>query len=209
MLPPLLAVLALLGCASHAAALPAILQIQVIEGEGTVHPASSPTTKPLVLAITDQTGNPVPGAAVNLQLPGEGPSGTFGNGLKSDLIITGADGKVSVWGILLGATPGTVRLRVTAVKDQMRAGTIVPLHIGEAAPKSETPAEPSIDDLMKQVRIKGRTPWKWILAAAAASGSGLALGLARGGQKPQSAAPTAAPATLFQIGVPTITVGRP
>ena len=42
----------------------AILQIHILEGEGAVHPPGSRISRPLVVEVTDETGRPVPSAAV-------------------------------------------------------------------------------------------------------------------------------------------------
>ena len=44
----------------------AILQIKVVEGEGAVHPPGARSPRPLTIEITDETGRPVPGAAVTV-----------------------------------------------------------------------------------------------------------------------------------------------
>ncbi len=125
----------------------AVLQIKVLEGEGAVHPAGARITHPLTVEVTDETGRPVAGAAVSFQLPPEGPSGLFSNGLRTDLVLTDAAGRASVHSVQLNRTGGQFRIRITAVKEQVRAGAISTLYIGDkgngapaAASKAAAPA---------------------------------------------------------------------
>src|SRR6266566_3931967 len=70
----------------------AILQITVIEGEGTVHVPGSRSSRPLTVEIADETGKPVADAAVSFHVPGDGPGGTFPNGLRTAVVTTDAHG---------------------------------------------------------------------------------------------------------------------
>ncbi|MCL5742452.1 MAG: hypothetical protein M1541_00795 [Acidobacteria bacterium] len=111
----------------------AILQIRVVEGEGAVHAAGSRATRGLVVEVTDETGKPVGGVAVNFRLPDEGPSGLFANGMKTEVVITTSDGRATLWGMQWNRTEGPFQIRITAAKDQARAGTIVSQYLSQAA----------------------------------------------------------------------------
>jgi hypothetical protein len=102
----------------------AVLQIKVLEGEAAVHPAGARIPHPLTVEVTDETGRPVAGAAVSFQLPPEGPSGLFSNGLRTDLVLTDASGRASIHSVQLNRTGGQFRIRITAVKEQARAGAV-------------------------------------------------------------------------------------
>jgi hypothetical protein len=135
----------------------AVLQIKVLDGEGAVHPAGARIAHPLAVEVTDEAGHPVAGAAVSFQLPPEGPSGLFSNGLRTDLVLTDASGRASVHAVQLNRTGGQFRIRITAVKEQARAGAISTLYIGDrgmvapvvsakadtAAPAASAPAAPA------------------------------------------------------------------
>jgi hypothetical protein len=178
----------------------AILQIRVIEGEGVVHVAGGRAASPITVQIVDGTGRPVGQATVSFRLPEEGPSGTFSRGLRTEVITTGPEGRASVSDILWDPTPGGVQVRITAVKEGARAGTIVSLYLSDApSPKKPgtTPAPAS--------RPRGsRTRWIVLtLVVAGAAAAGLAVGLSRrfssAGRPPSSA----------QISSPTVTAGSP
>ena len=121
----------------------AILQIKVLEGEGAAHPAGARVSRPLTVQVTDEMGQPVVGAAVSFQLPPEGPSGLFSNGLRTDLAITDATGRASIHSIQLNRTGGQLRIRITAVKEQARAGIVSFQTINDSAPVPVAPPTPA------------------------------------------------------------------
>jgi hypothetical protein len=191
----------LLGGSIRAGAQTAILQIQVLQGEGSVYAAGTRVVQPMLLQITDETGQPMAGARISFSLPEDGPAGAFAQGLRSAVVTTGADGKASPPAIQWGADSGPVRVRITAMKDQARAGTVVNFYLSPA--RSATAAA----SLAPQARVakKGSGKGRWLLVAAAAAAAGLAVGVTR----QDSAAAASATATSVQIGPPAITVGRP
>jgi hypothetical protein len=118
-----------------------VLHIAVVSGEGAVHAAGSHPAKPLTVEVTDETGKPVEGARVSFQLPEEGPGGVFTNGLRTDLAVTDATGRAAVHGFQLNRTPGPFAIRVTAVKEQARAGFVARQHVGGAKTAETAPTE--------------------------------------------------------------------
>lgn len=111
-----------------------------------MHPAGARIAHPLTVEVTDETGQPVAGAAVSFQLPPEGPSGLFSNGLRTDLILTDAAGRASIHSVQLNRTGGQFRIRITAVKEQARAGAVSTQFIGEnrsGAPATTAKASPA------------------------------------------------------------------
>src|SRR5260370_5497026 len=101
-----------------------IIQLKVVEGEGTVYRRGTRATRGLTLMVTDEPGKPVENAAVSFRLPDEGPSGVFNSGLHTEVVTTNADGRASVWGMQWNKTPGPLEIRITAVKEQARAGIV-------------------------------------------------------------------------------------
>jgi hypothetical protein len=191
-----------LVCLPVAIAETAILQLQVIEGEGSVQSAGARSPRPITVQVTDETGRPVEGVAVSFRLPDEEVTGVFAGGLRSEIVVSGADGRAAVWGIQWGPAPGPVRVRVTAAKDRARAGIVVNQYVSESVAITETPAGGELS------RGGGSGKWKWALVAAGVVGGGLAAGMAKG--KTASAPPSAGAVTVpVQVGPPTISVGLP
>jgi hypothetical protein len=81
--------------------------------------------------LTDEAGRPVAGAGISFQLPPEGPSGLFSNGLRTDLVLTDGSGRASIHSMQLNRTGGQFRIRITAVKEQARAGAVSTQYIAE------------------------------------------------------------------------------
>src|SRR5271154_5001158 len=114
---------------SHASV---IVQLKVVEGEGTVYRTGTRATRGITVLVTDETGKPVANAAVSFRLPEEGSSGVFSSGLRTEVITTGADGRATVWGMQWNKTPGPVEIRITAIKEQARAGIISTQYLSDA-----------------------------------------------------------------------------
>ncbi len=180
----------------------AILRIQVAEGDGTVHAPGSRGSHPLTVAVTDETGKPVSGAAVSFHLPEDGPGGSFANGLRTDVATTDAKGRATLRAFQANRLPGRFQIRIVASKEQARAGTVVFQYIGGTGPSpAARAASPS-----------SSRRW-WIVAAAAGTGV-LAAALSSHGSSstaaPAASTPAAStPAVVLTIGAPTITVGHP
>lgn len=182
---------------SPAAAQVAILQIQVVEGEGAVHLAGSRQARPLTVEITDETGKPVEGAAVSFHLPENGPGGTFANGLRTEVVLTDSRGRAGLRTLQLNRTPGRFEIRIVASKEQARAGTVSFQYIAE--PKSGAAA------------VSGRRHRKWVALAALAAGGAVAgiLVAGRSGGPAPAVPPAGTPVPTLTIGLPAITVGKP
>lgn len=187
---------------------PAALEIRVEQGGGAVHQAGSRSAVPLTLRVIDEAGRPVPGATVSLLMPSSGPGGIFPSGLSTEVLTTGADGRVSVRGIRWGREPGPVGIRVTAVKGTARAGTVVNQQL-ESRDASVTEPAPG-----RRLPSISRPRGRWLILAVVAAGAaagGLALGLAGGGTAPAGAPPAAGAIESpgVQVGLPAIVVGKP
>jgi hypothetical protein len=180
----------------------AILHIQVIEGEGAVNAAGARNPRPLAVQVTDETGGPVAGAAVSFHLPEEGPGGTFGNGLRTDVAITDARGRANPHALQLNRTTGRFAIRIVASKEQARAGMVAFQYIAGAengaAAGSPAKSRPGI--------LHG--PLKWVVLAAIAGGAAAGAMAAGRSGSPAAAAPPAVPAGV-SIGTPSISVGKP
>ena len=182
--------------AAFAPAQVAILQIQVVEGEGMVHSPGSREPRPIVIAVTDDSGKPVSGAAVSFHLPADGPGGTFSNGLRTDVSVTDARGRASVRAFQANRIPGRFQIRILASKDLVRAGTVSFQYVGESSAARKAPS--------------GSRKWIAILAAVAGGGAVAGTMLAHGSAAlPAVVAPAPPPVPSLTIGTPSITVGKP
>jgi hypothetical protein len=204
----ILSAVALLGAFVHlAAGQVAILHIRVIEGEGAVNAPGSHNARPLAVEVTDETGKPVEGASVSFHLPEDGPGGTFGNELRTDVTVTDARGRANLHTMQLNRTPGRFAIRIVASKEQARAGMVSFQYIAH----SKSGAAPAASAKSKSSLMHGRLKWVVVAAVAAGAGTVGALAAGRSGAAP-SAAPAAtatAPASGITIGNPTLTVGKP
>jgi hypothetical protein len=184
--------------AASAAGQIAILQIQVVEGEGTVHAPGARSAHPITVAVTDEMNRPVAGAAVSFHLPDDGPGGAFVNGLRTDVAVTDARGHCTVRAFVANRIPGRFQIRIVASKEQARAGTVSFQYVGEL--KGGTTAR------------AGRTTAgrrKWIAIAAVAGGGAVAGVLASRGSGGTAASPVTPSAPVLTIGAPVISVGKP
>lgn len=177
-----------------------IVQLKVVDGDGATHRAGSRESRGLTVLVTDETGKPVENAAVSFRLPEEGPTGVFSSGLRSDVVITGPDGRASVWGIQWNRLTGAADIRITAVKEQARAGIIATVYLADSAAVNLR----SGGEGVFTAPHKSRT--KWILIASLAGG--IAIGFAFAHSNPSTVGVGSTPAGVF-IGNPTIIVGRP
>jgi len=176
-----------------------IVQLKVVEGEGVVYRTGTRATRGLTILVTDETGKPVDLAAVSFRLPDEGASGTFGSGLRTEIVTTGPDGRATVWGMQWNKTPGPVEIRVTAIKEQARAGLVSTQYLSDSvAAKSGGEGVFTASHGHK---------WLWIAAIAVGAGAGAAFALSKG----SSSSPTAntSVVTGLSIGTPSIIVSHP
>jgi hypothetical protein len=173
----------------------ALLNLRVVEGEGSVYAAGSRAARGITVEITDELARPVTGASVSFMLPESGPSGAFTGGKRTEVAVTNTEGKASVWGMQWNKTPGTVEVRITALKGSVRAGTISTQYITDKQPSSSG------------FSVSHRRRYLIIAAAAAgAAGAAIALGGSHSSTAEQPPAAVVAPPS---IGNPTITIGRP
>lgn len=187
---------------------PLVLHIEVLSGEGVVHRPNATSQAGLIVRVTDQVGRAVPGAVVSFHLPANGPSGTFSNGLQTEIVVTDADGRAEVWGLKTNSTPGEFVIRVTAAKGKARAGTLI--HQFIAAPGQPIPA------VNQPVARRAGKKWLWLTVIAAGVAGGLATALV-GNAKPATPnntpangrPPASSPSAAIEIGQPEIRIRAP
>lgn len=175
-----------------------IVQLRVIEGDGAVSATGTRATRGLTVQATDEAGKPVDSASVSFRLPDEGPSGIFASGLRTEVVTTKADGRATIWGMQWNKIAGPFEIRITAVKDQARAGIVSAQYLSDTA---EARSGGSASGF--QVSHHSRNKWLVITAVVAGAGAGLLFA------KSSQPAATVAPTTPTQIGSPGIIIGRP
>ncbi len=194
----MLAVLLTVLC-QPAVAQVAILQIQVSGGEGAVHAPGARDSRGIAVVVTDETGRPVEGAAVSFHLPDQGPSGTFVNGLRTEVAVTDDRGRAAVHAIEYNRVAGRFEIRIVASKEQARAGTVSFQYIAGTSPGAAAAT----------AKTNGR--WylrrRWLIVAVVAGVGAAGSAVALGHSSPSSA--TAESAAILTIGPPSITVGKP
>jgi hypothetical protein len=186
----------------------------VLEGEGAIHTAGTRSNQPIVVFLTDEAGLPVEGASVSVRLPDESPTGLFASGIRTEIALTGADGRIVIRGIQWARAAGPVQLRITASKGGARAGILSTQYITE--PSGGQPRrgpDPAGGGARPPARIEQPSRSKWILLAALIGGAaaGGVAAAAHGGRSNAggSVSPPANTQPGAVIGVPNISVGRP
>jgi hypothetical protein len=176
-----------------------IVQLRVVEGEGSTYRTGTRATRGLTVLVTDEAGQPLDMAAVSFRLPDQGASGTFSSGLRTEVVTTGPDGRAAVWGMQWSKTPGTVEIHITAVKEQARAGIISTQYLSDSvAPKAGGEGVFTASH--------GGHKWLWIAGLAALAGGGAGYAMLRS----QGSSTTTNPAVAgISIGSPSIIVGHP
>lgn len=172
----------------------ALLNLRVVEGEGSVYAAGSRATRGITVEITDEFARPVSGASISFMLPESGPSGVFAGGKRTEVAITNAEGKASVWGMQWNKAPGTVEVRITAAKGGIRAGTISTQYISDQLPSASG--------------FSASHKRRYLIIGAAVAGAAFAGLALRGSGSTASDAPAAIVAPP-SVGNPTITIGKP
>lgn len=170
----------------------------MVEGEGVTYRTGSRATRGITVLVTDEAGLPLDMASVSFRLPDQGASGTFNSGLRTEVVTTGPDGRASVWGMQWNKTPGTMQVRITAVKDQARTGIISTQYISDTAAKAGGEGVFAASH--------GGHKWLWIAGIAGAAAAGGAYALLRSGGSSSS---TTSAVTGINIGAPSVTVGHP
>ncbi len=174
-----------------------IVQLKVVEGDGVVYRTGTRATRGLTVLVTDETGNPIDLAAVSFRLPDGGSTGTFSSGLRTEIVTTGPDGRASIWGMQWNKTPGPVEIRVTAIKEQARAGIVSTAFLSD-----EVTAKSGGEGVF--TASHGGHKWLWVagVVAVAAVGGGAAFFLLNKAKPPTTSA------SGVTVGNPSITVGH-
>ena len=121
------------------------LHLRAVGSQTPVEPGK-PSQQPLIFAVTDEHGTPVPSATVLVHLPADGATGVFSDGSRVSILYTDLTGQVAIKNIHWGTAAGTAVIRVTASKGSAHAGMLLEQAIGGAggnivsAPRAATPS---------------------------------------------------------------------
>ena len=165
-----------------------------MEGDGQVSMPGNRISRPLVVEVTDETGTRVENAIVSFRVPEDGITGTFHNGLKTDILRTDGDGRAQMHGLWMGGLAGQFQVHMTVAKGEARAGAISTQFIAPDNRRSS-----GLRDAILRPHGRLLQVGALVLAVAAAGYAKQSLFANRG----QTV--TAPPV----IGTPTVTVGRP
>jgi hypothetical protein len=174
-----------------------IVQLKLVDGDGAVYRTGTRATRGLTVLVTDETGKPIDMAAVSFRLPDGGATGTFSSGLRTEIVTTGPDGRASVWGMQWNKTPGPVEIRVTAMKEQARAGIISTEYLSDSV---------AVKSGGEGVFTASHGGHKWLWAAGVAAlavGGGAAYFLLK-----KSPAPSNTSTAAVSVGTPSVIVGQ-
>ena len=167
-----------------------------------------PSPRKITVVAEDDAGQPVGGVTVRFHLPADGPSGHFASGLSSETVVTPANGRATVMGVLWNDQSGRLLLAVSAAFEGETAELEIPVEIGLHAshePALANPVRPPSSGVRK----------KWLILAATVGGAaalGVAASALHGASNP--AAPVAqTPLPIASIppvvGTPTIGISTP
>ena len=125
---------------------------------------------------------------MNFRVPGEGSSGVFGNGLRTDLATTDPHGRAALPPLQFNRTPGELAVRITAARNTARSSVLSTQYISASRVSQ---------------RKKGRLV---AVGLALAGGAGASIALLERGGTHTAAAPDP---NALAIGSPAISIGKP
>lgn len=185
---------------------PSLLRIRVVEGDGAIHTAGARSSQPIVIFVADESGRPVPGASVSLRLPDDGPSGVFTSGMRTEVALTGPDGRVALHGIQWARATGAVQLRIAASKGEARAGIVSTQFVTDRSSRAASPTAPA-GAPPPRADSPSRSKWVFLAALIGGAAAGGVAAAVRSGSSP--AAPPAVSQPSVSIGNPSISIGQP
>ncbi len=159
------------------------------------HPGSR-LPRPLIVEVTDETGASVDGALISFRVPENGVSGTFRNGLKSEILTTDGDGRAALRSFEAGGFAGRFQIRMTIAKGEARAGAISNQYIApDTSRRAATFAK------LSSIRPRGRLAEVGGLVLAIAAAGFLKTAISNSSSHTVQLPPV--------IGPPSVTVGKP
>lgn len=93
---------------------PETLRVRIVDGDGGFNDIRNQIGHTITVEIRDQNNAPVAGAEVTLTAPEFGPSGTFENGTRTEVLTTDPAGRVHSRGIKPNDIEGRLIISVVA-----------------------------------------------------------------------------------------------
>lgn len=180
------------------------LRLRAVEGKGMVVARGVQSSRRIAVEVTDGGGRLLAGATVVFRLPDTGATGRFASGLLTETLVTGADGRASVYGITWGEEPGALIVRVSAAHQARRTSIEIPVEISATAQPGRLDRNPSAI-----AYGGGSGTRKWLIIAGVAGGA--LAGLAAAGMGKSASPPTSItqPVRTPTVGAPSISINRP
>ena len=167
---------------------PGILKVEVLEGEGARNDIDAGTATSPKVKITDEAGNPVPGAEVIFTTPMGGASAMFHGWVRTQTVRSGEDGVAVATGYMPNEKAGRFSVKVTAAAGSRKGSAMIAqTNAGDQAEGKSS-----------------RTKWI-VLGVAAAAAVGIIAGVAVAGDDE----PAGGAANPVTIRPGSITVGGP
>jgi hypothetical protein len=102
-----------------------MLNIVIVEGEGTLNNVKQRVNREPIVQVEDENHKPIAGAAVVFFLPTGGPSGVFANGSQTLTVTTDNLGRAAARGIRPNHITGKMEIRVTASSNGLTASAVI------------------------------------------------------------------------------------
>jgi hypothetical protein len=169
---------------------PSKLNLVILEGDGAINNIRQRVAREPVVQVEDENHKPIAGAAVVFLLPNQGAGGAFANGARSLTVLTDAQGKAVMRGLVPNKLQGNFQVRVTASFRGQTASTNINMSNAAGAAAGAG---------------AGAGSGKLIVILAAVGGAaaaGIAIGVTRGGGG-STPVPTPA-ATIITPGNPSV-----
>jgi len=159
------------------------LRIVVLEGDGAINNVRTHTTHDPVVEVRNEQNGVVQGASVIFQSPSNGASADFGDGTRSFVTRTDAEGRAAAHGLRPNSVTGPYEIRVTASFQSQSASAVI----------TQTNAAPAEAKSSRKV---------WLIGLAVGAAAGGAFAASHGGKSSSSAASSASPSGGIVPGTP-------
>ena len=177
-----LCILLLLNPAGAILAAPA-LKIIVVEGDGAINNVRTHTAHDPVVEVRNEEDGLVTSASVIFQTPATGASADFGDGMRSFVTQTDAEGRAGTHGLRPNSVTGPYEIRVTASFQSQTASAVI----------TQTNAAPAEAKSSRKI---------WLIGLAAGAAAGGAFAASHGGKSSNTTSSSSFPTPATGAIVP-------